>query len=163
MATTPCKVLVIFHCRTGATEKLALAAAVGAVQGRAIIRLRRLQDGADAEIIDSSPDHAEELQRMRKEYVPPTEADALWADGIIFGTGLKTCAEYLDLLSRLRSEGKLTGKVGAVVCGEIESEMATLGFSAPPLPSGAGVERAVDLGRNVAAAARERLHQMGNG
>ena len=37
-------VLVIFYSRCGSTEKLALAAAVGAVQSRAAIRLRRVAD-----------------------------------------------------------------------------------------------------------------------
>ena len=40
-------VLVVFCSRTGRTEKLALAAAVGAVQARANIRLRWLREAAD--------------------------------------------------------------------------------------------------------------------
>ena len=43
---SPINVLVIFSCRSGSTEKLALAAAVGAVQARANIRLRLLPDTA---------------------------------------------------------------------------------------------------------------------
>ena len=41
---SPVNVLVIFYSRSGATETLALAAAVGAVQARGSIRLRRLSD-----------------------------------------------------------------------------------------------------------------------
>src|ERR1041385_671336 len=68
-------VLVIFSCCTGETEKLALAAAVGAVQVRANIRLRRLPD--------QSAENGEDLDRMRREYVAPTAADTAWADAVI--------------------------------------------------------------------------------
>jgi len=43
-------VVVVFYSRTGSTERLALAAAVGAVQGRALIRLRRLPDSAEGDL-----------------------------------------------------------------------------------------------------------------
>ncbi len=78
-------VLVIFHSCSGATEKLALAAAVGAVQARANIRMRRLPD--------NSTESNETLSRMRREYVPPTPADTLWADAVIIGMNGKVCGE----------------------------------------------------------------------
>ena len=71
---SPTEVLITFYCRTGDTELLALAAAVGAVQARANIRLRRLPDS-----IPVTPDSNNALTRMCKEYVPPTEADVLRA------------------------------------------------------------------------------------
>jgi NAD(P)H dehydrogenase (quinone) len=110
---TPTRVLVVFYSRRGSTEKLALAAAVGAVQARANIRLRRLPDMA--ELTDSN----EETARMRKEYVTPAEADVLWADAIVFllppdrGPSSGECAGYAELLRRLDVEGKLEGKLGA--------------------------------------------------
>jgi multimeric flavodoxin WrbA len=73
-------VLVIFSSLCGNTEKLALAAAVGAVQARASIRLRRLPDTGE-EITECR----ETLARMRKEYVPPAPADVLWADAVLVG------------------------------------------------------------------------------
>jgi hypothetical protein len=76
-------VLVIFHSCSGETEKLALAAAVGAVQARANIRMRRLTD--------NSTESNETLSRMRREYVPPTSADTLWADAVIIGMNGKVC------------------------------------------------------------------------
>jgi len=88
---SPINVLVIFHSRSGATEKLALAAAVGAVQARANIRMRRLPDSSE----ESSPGN-EALVRMRREYVPPTKTDALWADAIIIGLHGKICGAALD-------------------------------------------------------------------
>src|SRR3989442_322145 len=80
---SPINVLVIFSCRSGSTEKLALAAAVGAVQARANIRLRLLPDTAG--------ESSEALDRMRREYVPPTRADVLWADAVIIGLNERIC------------------------------------------------------------------------
>ena len=134
-------VLVIFYSRSGATEKLALAAAVGAVQERALIRLRRLPDANPAGVIEEFPDAKEALVRMHKEYVAPAESDILAADAIVFATppDLKTSEdwkEHLDLLTRLRTEGKLEGKLVA-----------------PLLPG--SVEEATAQGRKIAAMARD--------
>ena len=131
-------VLVIFYSRSGATEKLALAAAVGAVQERALIRLRRLPDANPAKIIEEFPQAREALLRMQKEYVAPAEADILAADAIIFATppDLKTSddwKEHLDLLTRLRTEGKMEGKIVAAL----------------------GPDDATEQGRRVAALLRE--------
>jgi hypothetical protein len=81
-------VLVIFSSCTGDTEKLALAAAVGAVQGRANIRLRRLPD--------QSSGNGEDLLRMRREYVPPAARDTAWADAVIIAMNKKVCGLALD-------------------------------------------------------------------
>jgi hypothetical protein len=92
-------VLVTFSCESGEIEKQALAAAVGAVQGRALIRLRRL---SDAGIVSDN----EDLARMRKEYVPPTEKDILGADGVILvaAPGSESSVQwtaYLEMVDRL--------------------------------------------------------------
>jgi hypothetical protein len=84
---SPINVLVIFYSTSGRTEKLALAAAVGAVQARANIRLRRLTDSGEGSL---------ESVRMRREYVPPREADVLWADAVIVGINGKICGAALD-------------------------------------------------------------------
>jgi hypothetical protein len=76
-------VLVIFHSCSGTTEKLALAAGVGAVQARANIRMRRLPD--------NSLDSNETLSRMRREYVAPTSADTAWADAVFIGMNGRVC------------------------------------------------------------------------
>ena len=81
-------VLVIFSSCTGETEKLALAAAVGAVQVRANIRLRRL--------VDQSSATGEDLDRMRREYVPPTPADTSWADAVVIALDRKIAGLRLD-------------------------------------------------------------------
>src|SRR5688572_10891642 len=99
-------VLVTFSCQTGETEKLA----VGAVQARALIRLRRI---ADPHVTDST----ENAVRMRKEYVGPTEADVLGADALIVATSTDTNVQsgpwqdFLNLLLRLGREGRLARKV----------------------------------------------------
>jgi hypothetical protein len=78
-------VVVVFQSRIGSTEQLALAAAVGAVQGRANIRLRRLPDNAEDAMIEAVPEWEENRRRMNMEYVEPREADAGWADAIVAG------------------------------------------------------------------------------
>src|SRR5690349_12056649 len=96
---SPPIVLVIFYSRCGSTEKLALAAAVGAVQSKGTIRLRRL-----AEMTETS-DCTETLVRLRKEYIAPREMDVLAADGLLFATpaGVDTSsAEWAEFMSMLR-------------------------------------------------------------
>jgi NAD(P)H dehydrogenase (quinone) len=134
-------VLVIFYSRSGATERLALAAGVGAVQERALIRLRRLPDLNPQRVIERFPESKDSLIRMQKEYVPPAESDLVAADAIIFAMpqDLKTSEDWkphLDMLARLRSEGKLEGKL-----------VATL--------TSATVEEATAQGRKVAVMARQ--------
>lgn len=80
MKVSPVNVLVIFYSCCGKTEKLALAAAVGAVQARANIRMRRLTDAGE-----EVPECKDALARMRKEYVPPAPQDVVWADAVIVG------------------------------------------------------------------------------
>ncbi|MBI2150418.1 MAG: NAD(P)H-dependent oxidoreductase [Acidobacteria bacterium] len=154
--------LVTFYSRTGSTEKLALAAAVGAVQGRALIRLRRLPDLDAPRTLEEFPDHRETLQRMHREYVAPAEADILRADALIlaappgFSASSAEWAGYLDMLGRLASSGALTGKVAAVV--ETGDESTLRSFSARLSEIGLAVVPSASLdaralGYKVAAAA----------
>ena len=89
---TPVHVLLVFQSRTGRTESLILAAAVGAVQGRADIRLRRLPS-----VGEESGEHNETLDRMLREYVPPTLADTRWADAVIIGANGKIAGLTVEL------------------------------------------------------------------
>lgn len=59
-------VIIVFDSRHESFERLALAAAVGAVQGRALIRLRRFHGTPES-----------------REYVTPRDADAEWAHAIV--------------------------------------------------------------------------------
>jgi hypothetical protein len=170
----PVTVVVAFHSRCGSSETRALAAAVGAVQARALIRMRRMTD------VDTSPtpapgsECAETLARMRKEYVPPTDADILGADGLVVAAPACATPEasewapLADALARLQADGELRGKVAGVVDGGESSTVhafATFlhdrGFIVVP-PAGVdaaeadpeGVERARSLGRAVAKLCR---------
>lgn len=70
-------VVIVFDSRDESMERLALAAAVGAVQGRAFIRLRRFP---------GTPEH--------REYVMPRDTDAEWAHAILLvGEPILTEAE----------------------------------------------------------------------
>jgi NAD(P)H dehydrogenase (quinone) len=121
-------VVVVFQSRLGSTERLALAAAVGAVQGRAFIRLRWLPE-----------EDAENCARMSREYVAPRESDAEWAEAILVGMPEKRTAispefeKYFDSLGQLQARGKLAAKIGAAFT-----------------PNGASLEEAfVRLGKKV--------------
>jgi hypothetical protein len=137
-------VVVIFDSRDEKMEKLALAAAVGAVQGRANIRLRRL------------PGTPEEEAKM--EYIEPREADASWADAVISSAPSGFGFESLQGFSL----GKLRGKLGAAMTLEpgsasIYAAMSSAGLvTVPVLSEGAdALERARLQGRRVAEAARD--------
>ena len=94
--------LVVFYSRHGETERLALAAGVGAVQARANIRLRRLKDLADAATISSDPIWTENLERMLPDYIAPREIDAEWADVILTASCPHSPAEMEAYLKSLK-------------------------------------------------------------
>jgi NAD(P)H dehydrogenase (quinone) len=167
---TDINVLVVFHSRTGRTEKLALTAAVGAVQAKANIRLRWLREAADDAAIESAPEWKENRQRMEKEYIAPREVDAAWADAIIIGTSGSPpeLQDYLASLGVLGSAGKLEGKVGAALSsasirasaaheknGALLAALAQLGFIVvPPGSQSEALERARLQGRRITEVAR---------
>jgi NAD(P)H dehydrogenase (quinone) len=159
-------VVVVFYSRTGSTERLALAAAVGAVQGRANIRLRRLPDSAGEATIEAVPAWKENRARMNREFVAPRETDALWADAIVMGTpaGGDTLStefkRYFETLEVLREQGKLEGKIGAVFTQGSTSDplyeaIGGLGLTTVPAITNPDTRDAARLqGRAVADAAR---------
>lgn len=107
-------VLVTFYSIDGLSERLALACAVGAVEARGRIRLRRVPDeGASP----ASAVETEAMERMRKEYVTPTDRDIEWADALVLcGTGRAPGWRlYLEALDRLHRAGRIDGKIGALV------------------------------------------------
>jgi hypothetical protein len=150
-STVPVTVVVAFYSRCGTTETRALTAAVGSVNARALIRMRRMPD-ASASSADSGA-CAAETARMRKEYVPPTEGDIIGADALVIavpaGVGA-TAPEWTPLtrmLSALASQNKLRGKLAAVVGGGDESGntafaamLADLGFTLVPAPTAEAVD-----------------------
>ena len=110
-------VVVAFTSRCGATETIAHAAAVGTVNARALPRLRRLPDDGQP----AAPACADTLHRMRKEYVPPTDADITGSPALIVvpTAGMSPASDawqpFIALLDRLAAAGTLAGKVAAVI------------------------------------------------
>ena len=134
----PPGVVVAFSSRCGTTETLAHAAAVGAVNARALPRLRRLAD--DGQPVPT--ECADTFRRMQKEYVPPTEADIAGSPALVIvpSAGMTPVSDawqpFIALLDRLASAGALTGKVGAVIdagdsrtVASFSSTLAACGFT----------------------------------
>jgi multimeric flavodoxin WrbA len=140
-------VVVTFYSRAGETEMLAHAAAVGAVQGRALIRLRRVADRDAQGALARCPDAGESLRRMHRDYIEPRESDVAAADALIIATppdvdaGEAEWSPFLQLLSRLDAGGKLKGKVAAVV----PNGPASTSFSAALGALGVTVVQAADI------------------
>ncbi|HEY5292385.1 MAG TPA: NAD(P)H:quinone oxidoreductase [Burkholderiales bacterium] len=113
------RVLIAFYSRGGVTEALAKAIAEGAVAEGAEVRLRRAREFVGEEVMKQAPGWLEGAKRMNALYQAPTEADAEWADAIVFGTPTRfgsMTAElkaYIDGLGGLWFQGKLIGKAGS--------------------------------------------------
>ena len=157
-------VVVTFYSRRGETERLATAAAVGAVQARAGIRMRRLADADPAATLERHPDAAESLRRMQKEYVAPREADLIAADALIVGLpgdmspASGECAPFFAQLARLHADGKLAGKAAAVVgrgaaLESVAHALREAGLTVVTSEAADGVDGAIALGRRVVAEA----------
>ncbi len=113
------RVLIAFYSRGGVTEALAKAIAEGVEAEGAEVRLRRAREFVGEEVMKKAPGWLEGAQRMNALYEAPTEADAEWADGIVFGSPTRfgsMTAElkaYIDGLGGLWFQGKLIGKAGS--------------------------------------------------
>jgi NAD(P)H dehydrogenase (quinone) len=111
-------VLIAFYSRNGSTEALANAMAEGAAAEGATVRLRRARELVGPEIMAKAPGWAESAARLNVLYEAPTEADAEWADALLFGTPTRFGAvsselkAYIDGLGGLWFQGRLNGKVG---------------------------------------------------
>jgi NAD(P)H dehydrogenase (quinone) len=145
-------VLLAFYSRNGVTEALALAIAQGARDAGADVRRRRAREIVGPEIMAKALGWAENAARMNVTYPAPTEADAEWADAIIFGTPTRFGAvsselkAYTDSLGGLWFSGRLNGKTGSVFAStstlhggnestllSLYNPMALLGFIIVPL------------------------------
>jgi NAD(P)H dehydrogenase (quinone) len=123
--------LVVFYSRYGTTEKLALAAGLGAIQADANIRLRRVADRADTAMIAADANWKKNLDRMNRDYVVPRPADPVWADVIILATPAESCAEIESYVASLPSVGSMTGKVAAPLApGNRESALQPIATAA---------------------------------
>jgi NAD(P)H dehydrogenase (quinone) len=112
-------VLIAFYSRNGSTEALARTIAEGAQSEGAEVRMRRAREVVGPEIISKVPGWAENAARMNELYPAPSEADAEWADAIIFGTPTRfgnvtsELKAWVDSLGGLWFQGKLVGKAGS--------------------------------------------------
>jgi len=112
--------LIAFYSRNGSTERMALEVAEGAMAAGADVRMRRARDIVHEDIITKVPGWRENRDRMHEAYAAPTEADAEWADGIIFGTPTRFGAvtaelkAFIDSLGGSWFRGALVGKAGSV-------------------------------------------------
>ena len=166
-------VVVTFYSRGGETERLATAAAVGAVQAKAGIRMRRLSDLDPAATVARHPESKDAIARMQNEYVPPREADILAADALIvglpadLGPSADECAPFFELLTRLHAAGLMSGKAAAAVGASpavdtVNRALAAAGLSMVAAESARAddVASAIALGRRVVSVAEslKRLH-----
>ena len=154
--------LVTFSSRRGDTEKSALAAALGAVQAKSLIRLRWLRENVDDSSMDADPEWRENRDRMAREYIAPREIDFLWADVLVIGmpsrdgTSSPEWKTYVDALAPLHTGGKLTGKLATAFTPEPVSLCAALdGLDLILVPPAEG-ESTLLLGRRITEAARSR-------
>ncbi|PZP91432.1 MAG: NAD(P)H dehydrogenase [Variovorax paradoxus] len=114
------KVLIVFYSRNSSTELLAQAVAEGATAAGAEVRLRRVRELVGPELMRQVPGWQENATAMNTRHPAPTEADAEWADAIVFGTPTRFGAisselkSFIDGLGGLWMQGKLNGKVGSV-------------------------------------------------
>ena len=114
------KILIAFYSRNSSTELLAQGVAEGAAAEGAEVRLRRAREFVSPEVMRQAPGWLENAAAMNERYEAPTEADADWADAIVFGTPTRFGAisaelkAYIDTLGGLWMRGKLNGKVGSV-------------------------------------------------
>jgi NAD(P)H dehydrogenase (quinone) len=157
-------VLVVFYSRSGRTERLALAAGLGAIQARASLRLRRLADLATPAMIEASPTWKENLTRMNRDYVAPRPADPAWADVIVLATPAESSVEVEGYCDVLRSTGTTAGKVAAPIAAGMNETIlralygaaACAGMIVAPIRPGSGddVAAAREHGRVVVEMAR---------
>jgi NAD(P)H dehydrogenase (quinone) len=117
------KILIPFYSRTGTVEPLALAVGEGARSEGAEVRLRRAREVVSAEALAGVPGWKESAEAMNAKYDAPTPDDAVWADGVIFGTPTRfgsmasELKAYIDSLGGLWAQGKLNGKAGSAFAG----------------------------------------------
>lgn len=156
--------LVVFYSRYGTTEKLALAAGLGAIQADANIRLRRVADRVDAATIAADANWKKNLDRMNRDYVAPRPADPVWADVIILATPAESSTEVESYVASLSSLGSMTGKLAAPLApGNRESALkpiysaaACCGLIVAPCAESSDdpIATATTFGRRVAEMAR---------
>jgi len=144
-------------------DTAALARAAGAE-----VRLRRARELVGPEIMAKAPGWAENAARMNAAYEAPSEADAEWADAIVFGTPTRfgsvssELKAYIDSLGGLWFQGKLVGKAALDNMTRVSLE---LGGKSPvivlddadPAQAAAGAAQAIFFNQGQVCTAGSRL------
>lgn len=110
------KVAVIYYSSTGTVYELAKSIVEGAEKAGAEVRLRKVNELAPAEAINSNPVWASHVEET-KDVQLATPEDVLWADAVVFGSPTRfgnvssQLKQYLDALGPLWFQGKLADKV----------------------------------------------------
>lgn len=126
-------VMVVFYSRYGATESLALVAGVGVMQGRGLLRLRRLADLLPEAEIAADAEWTANRARMAREYIAPRPIDLEWADAVVHVLRAEDAGEGQAFADALSSAGK---RVVAVVSSATRDEAIAAGrTAAQSLPS----------------------------
>jgi hypothetical protein len=116
-------VLVVFYSTEGETERLALTAGVGAIQGHASIRLRRLPPEPPVQPGEMTASARETFERLSRDYVAPRPVDAEWADALILGTS-KNGRTYLEqYLEHLPTIASVAAKIAAPIAVDTASDL----------------------------------------
>ena len=137
----PTRLLIVFYSRSGSVEKLAEAAAEGAREEGATVRLRRAREVVDEAVMAKSKGWLEDALRQNARHEAPTLEDAEWADAILLGTpcyfGVMATElkAYLDQLGPQWKRGSLAGKIGGAFATASwphgGTEVVTLSLYAP--------------------------------
>ncbi|WP_100447783.1 NAD(P)H:quinone oxidoreductase [Glycomyces xiaoerkulensis] len=115
-AAEPVKLSVVFYSATGNVTKLARHIATSAEKAGAEVRLRRAEELAPQEAIDSNPAWGENLKDIAEVPVA-TPDDMLWADAVMMGSPTRygnvsaQLKQFIDTLGPLWFQGLLTDKV----------------------------------------------------
>ena len=157
-------ILVVFYSTTGETERLALAAGVGAIQAHGSIRLRRLPPGPEVQPSNMTAEQREMFERMSRDYSPPRPADAEWADALILVTSRDGRSHLDAYVERLPATASVEGRIAAPLITDAAPELlrsiyattAVAGLIVLPMTGGAleSVEARHAFGRQVVTLTR---------
>jgi hypothetical protein len=153
--------MIVFASRYGVSEKLALAAGVGAVQARANIRVRRLIEEISSDEVARDAGWKENWERMAPEYISPREIDADWANVVILAAPTSEVSQEAalkEMNAYLRSLPNCGGKMAAVLtpCEAMLDAAEMAGFTVVPAPEGGFKDHAeaTAFGKHVCEMAR---------
>lgn len=108
---------IVYYSSTGTNYKLAKAAQEEAEAAGADVRLRRVEELAGDEAIDSNPKWREHYDATKNEVEVATNDDLVWADAILFGTPTRygnvtaQLKQFMDQTGSLWFNGQLINKV----------------------------------------------------